>query len=86
MKSETARRAKLMIATLAMIEMFASQGVTAKEKAKKPPPQPHCTDSGLGGPICPFKFKGFLTQDQIRTLQQWNSQNMQELQRGKNVK
>jgi hypothetical protein len=67
-------RASAIVGALVILELLTSQAIAAKAKP------PTCTDSGLGGQICPFRFDGLLTKEQIQTVQQWHTQNVQQLQ------
>jgi hypothetical protein len=60
----------------------ATTAPASKPPKTLPPPmqltKPGCRDSGLGGPICPFKV--FLTKDQFQMIQQFHEQNLRDMQ------
>jgi hypothetical protein len=66
---------------LVMLELWMSQA-TAKQLKK------NCTDSGLGGPICPQIVPGrlYLTDEQLQTIHQWNTDNLETVQNIKAMK
>jgi hypothetical protein len=75
-------RASAIAGVFLTLELLASPVMAAKAPAKAPPKLTcpgGCCDSGLGGPICQFRFNGLLTKEQIQTLQRWHSQNVDTL-------
>jgi len=73
-------RATTIVGALVIFELLTSQAM-----AKKPPAPPQCTGGIFGGQVCSHIIKGFLTDEQVQTIQRWTNENLEQTKNSKDA-